>query len=192
MAQGMGFPGGASAAGEEESPGRVSGEHREGVVPLLDEGRADGGHQEEEGTVTTGFIRGRQEQSHPPDDIPLNPSKEGQGVEVCERPEASIGKQQEPRRRGGGEDEDEEVRRRRQQQQTKRQQHEHARTTVPAPRKEDLIGVSLRRAGSGAEDAEAPLASVDDCVAALRSLLCWATPSWAITPGAGTSSCPSQ
>ena len=108
-------------------------------------------------------LRERQEQS-PPDDTPLTPSKEGRGAEVYEQqPEDSIGKQQEPRRRA-----DEEVRRQ-QQQQTKRQQ-EHARTTVPAPRKEDPIGVSLRRAGSGAEDAEAPLASVDDCAAALRSL----------------------
>ena len=92
-------------------------------------------------------LRERQEQS-PPDDTPLTPSKEGRGAEVYEQqPEDSIGKQQEPRRRREGE----EVRR--QQQQTKRQQ-EHARTTVPASRKEDLIGVSLRRAGSGAEDAE--------------------------------------
>ena len=83
--------------------------------------------------------------------MPLNPSKEGQGVEVYERPEDSIGKQQEPRRQ---EEEEEEVRR--QQQQTKRQQQEHARTTVPAPRKEDLISVSLRRAGSGAGDAALP------------------------------------
>ena len=158
MAQGMGFPGEASAGGEEESPGRMSGEHREGVSSLLDEGRADGGHQEEDGAVTTGFIRERQEQC-PPDDMPPTPSKEGQGVEVYERPEDSIGKQQEPRRQA----EDEEVRR---QQQTKRQQQEHARTTtVPASRKEDLISASLRRAGSGAE-----AASVDDCVAALRSL----------------------
>ena len=109
-------------------------------------------------------LRERQEQS-PPDDTPLTPSKEGRGAEVYEQqPEDSIRKQQELRRRA-----DEEVRRQ-QQQQTKRQQQEHARTTVPAPRKEDPIGVSLRRAGSGAEDAEAPLASVDDCAAALRSL----------------------